>query len=952
MVKPHEAVVARAQDLSEVETLLGAGGRVVIEGPPGIGKTALALAYAEHHPELAFLSATATPWEHGLEGGLLAQLGITPAPEEGAEAHEDSWGRPEGEPDWLPAGRAALTVLRGLAAENPALLLLDGIDHADALSLEALAFALRRLGPAISVIATMGTAGARTGGVAAGFAEAVDAPRLRLGPLTLEGLKDLAKVRLGADLAPEALQALWDASRGNPSLALEALQNGVESFGAARVAAEGPPPVLPSLAQRTARTLASLPNPARALVQAVSVLGTPSASEARTLAGLPDDPDAVLHAVDAAWAAGLLECHTVAGGLRLTMADPLVAAAVHESLGPLLAASLHRRAAEMVETTRERIRHLVAAAPMPDRELAAAVDGLAEAEAADGDWNAAADALVAAARLHADPAQREDRLLRAAEAMVGAGDLARAAPLARQIESLPQSPERDAALAYHAIHTGQARRAGVLLARAWETRPPDAPADLSARIAQYRVLDALGSWDAPAMLSWTEATVRFAGPDSPEGIESRAMLGLALGSMGRRQEAWQAYDDLAASPHLGGRDQRLHLGRGWLALALDDLDTARLDLRAAIPPARRPGALRITLWAHAWLARAEFAVGRWDEALATARAGLALNAPVGVELIAPLLHLTAAQVHALRGQTAAAAEHSRIAQTGPETYPVMRLARAMTAASMAESAGDYGAVLRALEPIAQLDRSHGLDEPGFWPWQDVYANALVMAGRLEAADAFLSPLEEAARLRGHRSTMARLGYVRGRLLGAQGRPDEAVRVFDDALAAIDGMALPWGAARVRFAYGQTLRRAGRRRDATEVLAAARDAFSALGTSVYVARCERELQAAGTAAFRSGAVSAREHDGALRHPPSPSTPAFTAQEDAVARLVATGLSNRDAARELFVSVKTVQYHLTRIYAKLGIGSRSELAALYGSREAHEEDQAADAGDQSSQRPFRD
>jgi DNA-binding CsgD family transcriptional regulator len=945
MVNPYNKVVARAQELSELETLLGAAGCVVVEGPAGIGKTALSHAFAERHPELTLLAAAATPWEQALQGGIIAQLGVTPPTEPQTDLVPELWGRPDPQPTWLPAGRGALDMLRGLVVQSPILIVLDGIEHADQFSLAALAFALTRLEGSLMVIATCGTAGTRPNSSATTFIDAVHARRLRLGPLTLDGLRELATVRTSTEFAPEAVQALWRASQGNPAVALEALSNGLEELGQARLATEGPPAVVPSVAARAAGILAALAAPSRALVEAVSVLGgTTDAAQAGTLAGLPgDDVDALLEAADAAWAAGILECHTVAGELRLTIPDALMVDAVHESLGPRLSASLHRRAAEIVDTTRERIRHLVAAAPIPNAELAAAVDKLADAEAAEGDWSAAADALVAAARLHVDHAQREDRLLRATEAMVGAGDLTRAAPLARQIESLPQSPERDAALAYHAIHTGQARRAGMLLARAWETRPPTAPADLSARIAQYRVLDALGNWDVAAMLAWTESTVRLAGPDSPEGIESRAMLGLALGSMGRVDEAKRAYEQLSSSPHLAGRDQRLHLGRGWLALALDDLDTARLDLRAAIPPARRPGALRITLWAHAWLARAEFAVGRWDDALATASAGLTLNAPVGMDLITPLLHFTAAQIHALRGHSAAAAEHSRLAQTGPEAYPIMRLTGAMAASSVAESLADYGAVLRAFDPIAQMDRSRGLDEPGFWPWQDVYANALVMVGELERAEAFISPLEKAAQAAGHRSTIARLGYVRGRLLGAEARFDDAVRAFEEALAAIEGMTLPWGAARVRFAYGQTLRRAGRRRDATSVLASARDAFASLGASVYVARCERELQAAGTGVFRSRVPSASEGDDAAHPVTSASPPTFTAQEEAVARLVAAGRSNRDTAQELFISVKTVQYHLTRIYAKLGIASRSELAAVYSARANPMTRAAGDSGE---------
>lgn len=117
-----------------------------------------------------------------------------------------------------------------------------------------------------------------------------------------------------------------------------------------------------------------------------------------------------------------------------------------------------------------------------------------------------------------------------------------------------------------------------------------------------------------------------------------------------------------------------------------------------------------------------------------------------------------------------------------------------------------------------------------------------------------------------------------------------------------------------FAYGQTLRRAGKRREADTQMAAAREIFLALGAVTYVDRCDRELKAGG--------VHVRQDRGAVD---------LTPQELSVAEQVARGRSNREVATELFNSVKTVQFHLTRVYAKLAIRSRTELAALWSQRE---------------------
>jgi DNA-binding CsgD family transcriptional regulator len=239
----------------------------------------------------------------------------------------------------------------------------------------------------------------------------------------------------------------------------------------------------------------------------------------------------------------------------------------------------------------------------------------------------------------------------------------------------------------------------------------------------------------------------------------------------------------------------------------------------------------------------------------------------------------------------------------------MRVPAALARAALNEARADYGAVARALLPLTQPWAREWVNQPGFWPWADVYANALVVLGRHDEADEFLRPHEQSAAEAGHLSATARLAYARGRWHGLQGDLDAARASFDRALELLEPMPLRYDRARVHFSYGQTLRRAGRRAEADAVMSAARDAYLALGAQTYVARCDRELAAGGVNVVRAN----REFDD------------LTPQEEAVASLVAQGRSNKEVAAELFLSVKTVQYHLTRIYAKLGIRSRSELAA---------------------------
>ena len=126
------------------------------------------------------------------------------------------------------------------------------------------------------------------------------------------------------------------------------------------------------------------------------------------------------------------------------------------------------------------------------------------------------------------------------------------------------------------------------------------------------------------------------------------------------------------------------------------------------------------------------------------------------------------QVLALRGDWAGAEAALRGADAGPRDYEIMRVPACLARAQLAEARADYASVVRALEPLRQPWAGGGIDEPGAWPWADVYANALVVEGRCDDADEFLRPHEALAEARGHRSAQARLGYARGRLLGARG----------------------------------------------------------------------------------------------------------------------------------------------------------------------------------------
>ena len=867
--------VGRDGELGELERRLaqttGSGADLVLlTGEPGIGKSALLRRLADRCAGAA-LFARAASWESTTPGSLLRQLLQADVPDDPVAAADQLVGR-------LPS--------------RPALVAVDDAGEADPASLHALSSAVRRHRHAPLLV------------VAAGRHVPSELVRLASDELRLEGLDAAATAELaalrGRVLHPTMAGVLARHTGGNPRDAL-ALLDEVPATVWSRPDSRLPAPahVLADVASRVARCSPET----CALVEALAILedGHPLGDVAR-LAGL-EDP---LSALDEADRAGLLapwfEQHP-------RLRDALVRAAVVDRMGVRRAATAHRRAAEVVTDPVQRLGHLVAATPTPDSALADEVDRQARARGAEGAWAEAATLFRDASRLTADPLLHDERLTRSVDARIAAGDCVGAAAMVPAVESLRETPLRDVTLAYLAILRGRAAEADVRLRRAWEIVNLERDPETAALIAQRFVLHALVQCRGSELVRWADKAIELGGRESHAGLEAAAIRGLGMAGSGRRAEAVAAYADVAARVPHGAQAQRVRMGRGWLQVIEDDVDGARTSLEAAVSMAFLGGSARISLWALGWLARVQFLTGDWDTALATVEQGRRLAAESGIVLADPLLAWTATQIQALRGDWTEAVAAVRAAESVTQGYPMMRVPTLLARAQIAEAEADYARVRRTLEPLVAMAPGTTLDEPGFWPWVDVLANALVVEGRYAAADALLQPHEQRATERDHRSTRARLGYARGRLLGATGDLPAARRVFEESLALLDGTSLRHDLARVHFAYGQTLRRAGKRREADEMLTAARELYLGLGATTYVERCDRELKAGGVHGERAG----RAPD------------ALTPQEEQVADLVASGLANKEVAARLYVSPKTVQYHLTRIYTKLGVRSRTELAA---------------------------
>jgi Response regulator containing a CheY-like receiver domain and an HTH DNA-binding domain len=572
---------------------------------------------------------------------------------------------------------------------------------------------------------------------------------------------------------------------------------------------------------------------------------------------------------------------------------------------------LHAVAAGVVDGRAAQLRHSwFAAATLPDDELASRLATEAAVQAKSGSWGSAGELLDLAARATGDPDLAGERMLEAADAQVGAGDVAGATRHLAQLESLRETPRRNAVLGYVAVVRGRSGEAESRLQRAWELINPRRDPVGASLIAQRHVLHSLANCQAQQLVSWADRAMELAPADAPTAIEAAAIRGLANAVVDSPEAALTGYASLVDSVPEGAVAARVRMASGWLHLATDNLQEAREELESAVPTDHLGGSLRISLWARAWLARVQFVTGDWDAALRTATTGAGLAEQSGMTLLMPLLQWTRAQVHTLRGDWTKAELCLRHGTFSGQDYAIMRIPSALARAAWHEARADYPAVVRTLAPLAEPWAQEWVSSPGFWPWADVHANALVVSGRLAEADSFLQPHEQRAAEAGHSSAVARLAYARGRWHGQHGDLDAARERFTTAIGLLEQLPSPYDLARVHFAFGQTLRRAGRRAEADDVLSTAGEQFARLGATTYVRRCERELAAGGVNVPRTTDA----HSAVL-----------TPQESAVAALVAQGRTNKDVAAELFLSVKTVQYHLTRVYAKLGIRSRSQLAA---------------------------
>ena len=373
-----------------------------------------------------------------------------------------------------------------------------------------------------------------------------------------------------------------------------------------------------------------------------------------------------------------------------------------------------------------------------------------------------------------------------------------------------------------------------------------------------------------------------------------------------------------------GHNETTPISRGIVAVWANDLEHARVEL--ATPIRSRSETLLQAVNARSYLAETHYRAGRLSEAADLAETTVTLTDDAQTVWLAPLPLGVAAFALAAAGELERARRHAgAAAELAAMTGQVPAWIWAEHAAMrIADAAHDFAEVVRVGDQM--LAKGWDALPEGVHHWRASYVAGLVAVGRHADAQEVAEALARAASEFGDPAIAADAARARCHLLTAPGRTAtsdaDAIAVADDGLALAERAPRPLDRARLELAAGALLRRGGRRTAASEALSAAHARFEAIGARPWLPTCERELTACGLRPARRSDPRAADR--------------LTPQEGVIARLVASGHSNRDVAAELFISVKTVEHHLSRIYTKLGVRGRSHLAAVF-----HESDPAAGA-----------
>ncbi|MGH2806017.1 MAG: AAA family ATPase [Actinomycetota bacterium] len=915
MITTSLDIVAREAELEAVAGLIDQTGdwprALLLEGEPGIGKTTLwqwGVDRARARDDVV-LTCRSSETEGALPFAALGDVlePILAEPPRSLSARQQvALGtalariEPRETLERLAVARATHALIKEVALQAPVVIAIDDAQWLDPPSAEALEFVLRRLDtlPVRILVTRRGAEDA----VPLGLDRAVRAEwfsKMWLDPFSVGELDQLLRGRIGLTLSRPRLIELQRITGGNPFYALEVGRASVRRGGGS----QGGLTVPDSLGELIRERLLQLSPEGRDAVLLAAATSHPgSALVERAASGNAGLGEAVRE--------GMLE----SDGDRLVFAHPLLASVAYDSATPWDRREAHRRLAPASSDPLERARHLALSTEDNDEAVAAELEAAALHAHRLGAVAAAAEIADHACRL--TPAADTDavvtRIARSAEYHLAGGDSARGRALLEEvIARLPAGPERAASLLLLGrVHTvgEDLVAARELSAQALAEAGPDVRLTAAAEHALGSL--AIGSGDIPGALAHSHSALELAEHADDAGVLALALGGvvlieflLGMGFDGDRMErAIELEGSIADVPV----EWLPSYARAGIALFTDDLETARSvygglhDLALARSDER---ALCLVLFP---LSQVESAAGNWtlarrhaDEAVERSRQG-------GLGTVHANSLYTQALVGALLGREDAArtsaAEGLEIAAKSGAVAPMTWLTAALGFLEL--SLGDHEATHRTLGPLSEMIVNMGLGEPGVVRFLPDEIEALVALGELDQARPLTSMLEERGAALDRpwaRATGARSAAL---VAAAEGDFDAARVAIVRALAAHERLNQPFELGRTRLVEGTIERRSKRRAVARRALTEAIEIFDALGAPLWAAKAAAEL----------ARIPGR----------GPGSGELTPTERKVAELVASGLSNTEVAAKLFVTVRTVEWNLSKVYAKLGARSRTELA----------------------------
>jgi len=901
--KMARMIVGREEELASVEAFVEevpeAPVALVLEGEAGIGKSTLWLAGVEQGQQCGarVLSARPVEAERSLAyaglGDLLESvvdeaLPALTAPRRRALEVAMLRGDAAGDRvDQRAVGVAVRDVLQLLGLEEPVVVAVDDVQWLDPSSSSVLAFALRRLGTSHVLVLLARRLGET--GEASTLEEAL-APervrRLRVGPLSLGALHQILRDDLARPFARQTLLRIHEQSGGNPFFAVQLARALDPDVDPSR-----PLPVPETLEELTRARIEALPETTGQALALLSAVGTASES-------FLEEAEVGSEVLQPAFAAHVIE--KVDGTIGFS--HPLLASVLYQGLGDDARGRVHSRVASLVDDPLLRARHIALSRDQPDAPTAAELEQAAILAAGRGLSALAAELYEHALRL-TPPRAAEDRrrrTLAAARAHSDAGEWTRATTIATGLLDEAESGVwRAEALMLLAELEGADRSMELL---------EEALREAHSRPALQSVIHCRLAWASRfrADRDHAAAALELADRLGDETLRTRARAVQAV--LGWFDGAAESSDDLLTlAEHLPaalGGERLVQEGTQALVNTLAPVSSRR-EARALLEREHRewrerdePRSAR-ALWGLAWI---DFWAGNWERAAAHAAHSHDIAIQYGLEV--PQDHLPSAVIAVHRGELDLARAHSERAsllaerQFGfapPQHLGVLGL--------VALWGGDRDTALAGLEQADLRAAQLGWKEPSVRWWSADHVELLLELGRLDEAARALDPWEEDAQRVRRVWVLAHVTRCRGLLAAARGEVEDALAQLSGAVEEHEEVGDPFGRARALLALGIARRRLRQKVPAGEAIKAALDGFEEVGASRWAAKARAELSRLGGRKRAEG---------------------LTPAERRVATLVAEGQTNREVAAALFLGERTVASHLTHIYAKLGVRSRTELA----------------------------